>query len=108
MEHVGMLCDALWNQQKRSGFLARVTAVTEITAVTDVTAVADARLGDDPVLRVREAVDSVRAAVERLTDPLIEYVRDRTGSPGKKPPSMERRIASAGAKRCVRAHTSRS
>ena len=66
-EHVGMLCDAIWNQRKRSGFLARVTAVT------------DAQLDDEPVLRVGEAVDSVRAAVERLTDPLIDYVRDRTG-----------------------------
>ena len=66
-EHMEMLCNALWDPQTRRGFLAKIVAAT------------DARLSDGEIHQVREAADSVRAAVKKLTDPLVEYVRDRTG-----------------------------
>ena len=65
---IEMLCDSLWDPATGRGLAARVAAATG----------SDRR--DDEIERVREAVGAVRLATVRLSEPLIEHVRDRTGA----------------------------
>ena len=67
VEEVEMLCDALWNPASRQGLLARIGDA------------AGARLDGEAIEAVRAAVAAVRQATTRLSEPLIEHVRDRTG-----------------------------
>ncbi len=62
-----MLCDSLWDPTTGRGLAARIAAAT------------GSELGDDRIQRVRDAVAAVRLATARLSEPLIEHVRDRTG-----------------------------
>ena len=64
---IEMLCDSLWDPATGRGLAARVAAATG----------SDRR--DDEIERVSEAVAAVRLATVRLSEPLIEHVRDRTG-----------------------------
>ena len=64
---IEMLCDALWDPASRRGLIARVADAS------------GAGLGSDAIERVRDAVEEARLATGRLSEPLIEHVRDRTG-----------------------------
>lgn len=67
VQQLEMLCDSLWDPTNRRGLIARLGAVTGTGS------------RDQRIERAREAVAAVRRATERLTEPLIEHVRDRTG-----------------------------
>ena len=64
---IEMLCDSLWDPTTGRGLAARIAAAT------------GSGLGDDRIQRIRDAVAAVRLATTRLSEPLIEHVRDRTG-----------------------------
>lgn len=67
VQQLDMLCDALWDPAGRRGLIARLAAAT------------DTGFGDGAIETAREAVAVIRLALRRLTEPLIEHVRDRTG-----------------------------
>ena len=67
VEQLEMVCDALWDPQTRRGLLQRLAYAS------------GAGLRDEATSRVRESVAAARAAVDALAEPLVEYVRDRTG-----------------------------
>ena len=67
VEQLEMVCDALWDPPTGRGLLQRLAAA------------AGTGLGDEATSRAREAVAAARAAVDAMTEPLVEYVRDRTG-----------------------------
>ena len=67
VEQLEMVCDALWDPRTRRGLLQRLAHAS------------GAGLRDEATSRVRESVAAVRAAVDALAEPLVEYVRDRTG-----------------------------
>ena len=67
LKELERLCDALWDARTGYGLLNRIMTATSTG------------LDDERIARVWQAVELVRIAVKNLTDPLIEYVRDRTG-----------------------------
>jgi ATP-dependent DNA helicase RecQ len=67
VQQLEMLCDALWDPANRRGLIARLAAAT------------DTGFRDEAIGHAREAVATLRLALRRLTEPLIEHVRDRTG-----------------------------
>ena len=67
VQQLEMLCDSLWDPTNRRGLIARLAAIN------------GTGLRDQRIERAREAVAAVRLATERLAEPLIEHVRDRTG-----------------------------
>ena len=67
VEQLEMVCDALWDPRTRRGLLQRLAHAS------------GAGLRDEPASRVRRSVAAARAAVDALAEPLVEYVRDRTG-----------------------------
>ena len=67
VQQLEMLCDALWDPTRRRGLIARLEAASGTGS------------RDESIATAREAVAAVRLALGRLTDPLIEHVRDRTG-----------------------------
>ena len=67
VQQLDMLCDALWDPASRRGLIARLSAAM------------DTGFGDGAIETGREAVAAIRLALRRLTEPLIEHVRNRTG-----------------------------
>ena len=65
---IELLCDSMWDRGSGRGLAARLAAAT------------GAGLRDDRIDRVRAAVGSVRLATGRLSAPLVDHVRDRTGA----------------------------
>ena len=66
-EQLERLCDALWDSVARRGLVVRLAAATGVG------------LRDEKIDGIRRATVAARAAIERLAEPLIGYVRDRTG-----------------------------
>ena len=64
---IEMLCDSRWQPATRRGLVSRIAEAS------------GAGLMDERIRRVREASDAVRRAMRRLSEPLVEHVRDRTG-----------------------------
>ena len=60
------LCDALWDPRTRRGLVRRINSAGPIP--------------DELIARARATAAAARSAIAALTEPLIEYVRDRTGA----------------------------
>ena len=66
-EQLEQLCDALWDDRVRRGLAVRLATAT------------GAGLRDPRIDRIRTATATARAAIERFSTPLTDYLRDRTG-----------------------------
>ena len=67
LRQLEMLCDSLWDPAARRGLVVRLAAA------------AGASRRVPGIEQARDAVDTVRLAMERLSEPLTDHVRDRTG-----------------------------
>lgn len=65
---IEMMCDSMWDPDSRRGLVARIAVAT------------GTGLRDDRIGRLRSSVESVRQATDRLSEPLVNHVRDRTGA----------------------------
>lgn len=62
------ICDTIWNEERRWGTLGRLADA------------AGKPLTDPAIDAARKAVTEVRHQIRRLANPLIDYVRDRSGT----------------------------
>lgn len=67
-EQLEQLCDALWDPRARRGLAARLARATGLG------------LRNRKIDVIRSASDAARTAIAALSEPLTEYLRDRTGA----------------------------